>query len=66
MKKSTAHKIAQTIVFVLCLVWASMLLTSCGTASHSTGNGYQNHLKSKRTGHTHMTTTNRGCGWANN
>ncbi len=40
-------------------------LNSCGISNNATHH-HQQHLKSKRTGHTHMTTTNRGCGWANN
>jgi hypothetical protein len=63
MKNSTSHKVAQSIVLTLAIVWACMLFTSCSTSKGST---YQNHLRSKHSGGHHMSTNNKGCGWANN
>jgi hypothetical protein len=62
MKNATAHKLAQTIIFILCLVWASMLMTSCSTSGKVTHH-HQQHLKSKRTGAHQLHNGNGGCNW---
>ncbi len=65
MKNFTSQKIAQSIIIALCFVWVALILSSCGT-SRAAGSNYQNHLRSKHSGGHHMSTDNKGCGWANN
>lgn len=65
MKNQTSHKVAQFIVVSLAIVWACMLLTSCGS-SRNVGNNYSKHLSHKHTGSHYLNSNNKGCGWSNN
>jgi hypothetical protein len=59
--KRNYHPFAQAIVLALCIVWAMLLLTSCGTSRRS---NYQDHLRSTPT-ENWVRRDNGGCGWHN-